>query len=174
MPGRECLQGVSVRSSFYPISLPRLEVPLTPFRYIQRNGIAPQAHYIHNSCSLHGEAGRVHINGAYSLRADEYAAAEWVSKQGAISLVDFPVPISMYGYDGGVYSPTDEECQEAEGDGYHSMAIVGYDLDGRDTGGVPYWIVKNSWGQNWGEEGYIRIRFGANTCGMARKLLSVL
>jgi Papain family cysteine protease len=151
-----------------------LEVRPALFRYIQRNGIAPQAHYTHNSCSLHGEAGRVRINAAYSLRADEYAAAEWLSKEGAIALSNFPVPESMEDYAGGVYSPTDEECQEAEGNGSHSMAIVGYDLDGRDSGGVPYWIVKNSWGQDWGEEGYIRIRFGANTCGMANHLLSVL
>lgn len=48
----------------------------------------------------------------------------------------------------------------------HAVNIVGY---GRDNAtGKDYWIIKNSWGTDYGERGYIRIKRegGAGICGM--------
>jgi C1A family cysteine protease len=45
----------------------------------------------------------------------------------------------------------------------HEMAVVGYGSYGE----TPYWIVQNSWGAAWGEQGYIRIIRGKNLCGIA-------
>lgn len=42
----------------------------------------------------------------------------------------------------------------------HGVVLVGYD----NTASTPYWIVKNSWGTGWGEDGYIRIRKGTDEC----------
>lgn len=53
-------------------------------------------------------------------------------------------------YGGGVYS--DSNC------GYdldHGVLVVGYGYD--DSVNMKYWLVKNSWGESWGENGYIRI-----------------
>ena len=36
----------------------------------------------------------------------------------------------------------------------HAILAVGW---GNDSYGVPYLIVKNSWGTRWGESGYIRL-----------------
>jgi hypothetical protein len=39
----------------------------------------------------------------------------------------------------------------------HAVTAVGY---GTATSGVPYWNVKNSWGTNWGERGFFRMKRG--------------
>lgn len=46
----------------------------------------------------------------------------------------------------------------------HIVSIVGWETDA-DTGDV-YWIVRNSWGQYWGEMGYFRILAGHNSLGI--------
>tara|TARA_B100002051_G_C16734829_1_gene640568 strand:- start:1087 stop:2040 length:954 start_codon:yes stop_codon:yes gene_type:complete len=67
-------------------------------------------------------------------------------------------------YSGGVYS--DPNCGDRLD---HGVLIVGYGYD--FFHGMEYWIVKNSWGPNWGENGYIRIQRNTDTdgglCGIA-------
>ncbi|CAA0818076.1 KDEL-tailed cysteine endopeptidase CEP1 [Striga hermonthica] len=50
----------------------------------------------------------------------------------------------------------------------HGVTIVGY---GTTVDGTKYWIVKNSWGPEWGEKGYIRMKRGTRykygLCGIA-------
>ena len=47
----------------------------------------------------------------------------------------------------------------------HAVTIVGYGHD--DESGLDYWKIKNSWGDWWGENGYIRIQRGIDLCGVS-------
>jgi hypothetical protein len=40
----------------------------------------------------------------------------------------------------------------------HAVMLVGYGTDDTIGGGISYWQFQNSWGTDWGEEGFIRIR----------------
>jgi len=61
-------------------------------------------------------------------------------------------------YESGVYS--DPGCQNSMDSLDHGVLVVGY--------GDGYWIVKNSWGSDWGMEGYILMaRDDSNMCGIA-------
>ena len=44
----------------------------------------------------------------------------------------------------------------------HGVQAVGYNAD------HGYWIVRNSWGTGWGQDGYIFVEEGSNSCGIAK------
>eukprot|EP01124_Arcella_intermedia_P027253 TRINITY_DN528_c0_g1_i2.p1 TRINITY_DN528_c0_g1~~TRINITY_DN528_c0_g1_i2.p1 ORF type:complete len:333 (+),score=26.74 TRINITY_DN528_c0_g1_i2:40-1038(+) len=47
----------------------------------------------------------------------------------------------------------------------HCVQITAYDTAAKPA----YWKVRNSWGADWGEKGFIRLEYGTNTCGVAEE-----
>lgn len=65
-------------------------------------------------------------------------------------------------YAGGVMSA--DACGPM-GDAFvdHCVQLVGFEKNAPQ----PYWIVRNSWGTEWGEDGNIFLQFDLNSCGLA-------
>jgi cathepsin L len=68
-------------------------------------------------------------------------------------------PYSFQLYRSGIYD--EKSCSSSQLN--HGIGCVGYG----STGGVNFWIVRNSWGKSWGETGYMRMIKGYNRCGIA-------
>ena len=51
----------------------------------------------------------------------------------------------------------------------HAVVVVGYGTEN----GVDYWLIKNSWGTQWGEKGYMRIKRGVGMCGIGGTLVTM-
>ena len=80
-------------------------------------------------------------------------------KEGPVSVSIDTAHMSFMLYSSGVYS--EPKCSRSRLN--HAALVVGYGTeDGKD-----YWLVKNSWGTDWGMDGYIKISRGDNMCGIA-------
>lgn len=67
-------------------------------------------------------------------------------------------PMQMY--TGGVQQPAVEDCDPNGLN--HGVTLVGFGTDKS----VPFWSIRNSWGEMWGEKGYYRIIRGTGACGL--------
>lgn len=138
--------------------------PATTMWWVARNGgLATTWEYPYESKQGQCRRGRIRvgrIRGGAAVAPNSEAALER-----AVALQPVVVSINaatFQHYKGGVLSgPCDAGIN-------HAVTVVGY---GADAGGHKYWIVKNSWGDAWGENGYVRMerRVGVREvlCGIA-------
>ena len=91
---------------------------------------------------------------------DEDEFKEFLYETGPIAAALNANPLQNY--TSGVLDISSTDCPESGIN--HAVLIVGYGTD--PSNGLDYWIVKNSWGEAWGESGYFRIRRGKGTCGI--------
>lgn len=78
----------------------------------------------------------------------------------------------FFSYESGVYKHT--ATAELYDSGYHSVRIIGW---GEEPSAyhrpTKYWLVVNSWGRQWGEDGLFRIERGTNECEIESFVLGV-
>lgn len=93
----------------------------------------------------------------------ESKLAEACAEHGPLSIAINAGAPSFRLYSKGVYD--EKNCDPTVLN--HAVTLVGY---GTTEDQIPYYIVKNSWGQAWGEEGYIRIIRGCGMCGINKEV----
>ncbi|KAK8880483.1 hypothetical protein M9Y10_003159 [Tritrichomonas musculus] len=100
------------------------------------------------------------VSGYLSIATDdEDDLAEKVENNGPTSVSIDASSWSFQLYESGIYD--DNKCNKEAIN--HSIGCVGFGVEG-DT---KYWIIRNSWGTSWGEEGYMRMIWENNICGIA-------
>ncbi|KAK7099250.1 hypothetical protein V1264_003422 [Littorina saxatilis] len=93
-------------------------------------------------------------------RDDETSLQSAVATVGPVSIAIDASRTTFHFYKSGVYY--DAECSSTRLD--HGVLAVGYGTSEGDD----YWLVKNSWGAEWGLQGYIQMaRNRDNACGVA-------
>jgi len=112
------------------------------------------------SCKFDASKGYCQIKADYQVAENEDDLKVASATIGPIAIAIDASHITFQLYSKGIYDPL--ICSSKKLD--HAVGLIGYGTEGKKD----YWIVRNSWGTSWGENGYIRmIRNKNNKCGIA-------
>jgi len=135
------------------------------FKYIISNkGICSEASYTYKG--VDGTCQKctpvTTISSYADVTPNDEAALEAAASLQPVSVAVEADQLGWQFYSGGVMSSTCGTNLD------HGVLVAGYGTD--SSSGQAYWLVKNSWGATWGEQGYIRLLKGlggAGQCGIA-------
>mmetsp|Transcript_32565 Transcript_32565/g.93387 ORF Transcript_32565/g.93387 Transcript_32565/m.93387 type:complete len:522 (+) Transcript_32565:91-1656(+) len=141
-------------------------------RWAQDVGLVPKSCGVYNGsgtcnvqCNVDGlqrkwRASNHHYVGGYYGAASEREMMRELFTGGPLVASFEPKPDIMY-YNGGIYKSVPNQRTEWEKVD-HAVLLVGYG----EERGKKYWVLQNSWGPEWGEDGFFRISRGTDESGI--------
>eukprot|EP00466_Bigelowiella_natans_P002692 jgi/Bigna1/70158/fgenesh1_pg.11_\ len=111
------------------------------------------------SCPRHFIDGYRYLGGYYGA-CNEQLMKEEIYKNGPI-VAAFNAPSNLFSYHRGVFSGGHPDKDDNWEKTNHAIVVVGWGVSDQ---GNKYWIVKNSWGEFWGEDGYFKMKRGTDDC----------
>jgi C1A family cysteine protease len=131
------------------------------FQYVINNKLCLEEEYPYTAqdgtCKSTESCGLVSISGFSDIQPNNETAL-------LLTLLEQPVSVAIeadkYGfqfYSSGVF---DGECGTNLD---HGVVLVGFGKEDQKD----YWLIRNSWGSEWGDNGYIKIVRGVNQCGVS-------
>ncbi|XP_066448565.1 cathepsin K-like [Eleutherodactylus coqui] len=141
-------------------------LPIYALTYVTRNGIMKAEDYEYeqkqNACGYkEDKAIQLNFTKYYSL-PDEASIASSVALEGPVT-VGFAVDQDFMLYSRGIF---DGDCADSAN---HAIIAVGYGTEKNDDDKeVPYWIIKNSWGPEWGEDGFAKVERDVDKCEISQ------
>ncbi|XP_075064255.1 cathepsin L-like proteinase [Mixophyes fleayi] len=149
--------------------------PATALKHVTRYGVMKAKDYEYSEkkfTCLYKPDNAITFNVTkYYILPGEDNMASSVALDGPITVgIDASSDFMMYC--NGIFSG---ECGKAEDDINHAVIIVGYgtEYDEEEDEKIDYWIIRNSWGEDWGDKGYAKMRRNVNQCGIALDTASV-
>jgi hypothetical protein len=100
----------------------------------------------------------------YNIDAVEEAIMQEIYHWGPIVSGFYVKSDFMYGYDGKtIYTHPNKSGDDLGG---HAISIVGWGEEMQDGELVKFWWIRNSWGADWGYNGFFKFKRGMKDCGM--------
>lgn len=140
--------------------------PTMAERYMKKKGLLLEKDWEHFKCITNEDYVKKISNYSTICQGSDDASTENYMRQYLFSKGPLVVTINskkLKSYEKGII--TGEECSKKAIN--HVVLAVGYNVESEDDEDKHYWRMLNSWGPDWGENGFFRIAFGNNVCGLA-------
>jgi cathepsin C len=105
-------------------------------------------------------ASRHHYVGGYYGASDADSIKKELVERGPVVMSFEPKEDFMY-YKSGVYRSGAEKIHQEWEQVDHAVLLIGYGVEEKHK----YWTMQNSWGTDWGEDGYFRMERGQDESG---------
>ncbi|KAL9642544.1 hypothetical protein ABK040_011111 [Willaertia magna] len=157
--------GGIVPEKSYPYCIPPIG---TCFPCNTNTSYCPTPSFCNTTCSIQNSQIIARINGYENVSTNEDDIAHYLMKNGPLSVCLNAIWLQFYR--GGIsdpwYCPNELD---------HCVLLVGFGEEKNWLGEVhKYWILKNSWGSDWGEKGYFRMLRNKGVCGINTMVSSAI